>query len=206
MREGDLRARIWNHEIHKIHERKFLCFVAEEKREAGGACEAFEGGKVFFAGRLIEVPDEVDVAAGAGAGDMAEFELLENSGEQGLCALRGIYDEATAAIPQGLEDEGVRNAIAIDAEYVDGEAEFAEGGHSFRQCSGVFREADKNVTTTGEVREFFCESATWLLWAIDDGGQSSKGISPSSGHWKRKGGTGIGVRTGEVIDNKNKNA
>ena len=58
----------------------------------------------------------MDVVAGAGAGDVTEFELFENFREEGLRAWCGIYDEASAAIPEGLEDESIGNAVALDAE------------------------------------------------------------------------------------------
>jgi hypothetical protein len=88
----------------------------DEKGESGGTCEAFEGNEVFFVRRVLEVPYEMDVVAGAGAGGVAEFELFEDFGKEGLGALRGIDDETTTAIPERLEDEVIGNAVAIDTQ------------------------------------------------------------------------------------------
>ena len=137
-------------------DRADLILLDEEKREAGGTCEALDGGEVFFARRLIEIPDEVDIATSAGAGVMAEFELFEDCREEGLGALRGIDDETTAAIPERFKDEGVRDTIAIDTEEIDGATGFPECGQRIWQCGGVFREADKGIATAGEVGELFC--------------------------------------------------
>ena len=137
-------------------DRADLILLDEEEREAGGTCKALDGGKVFFARRLIEIPDEVDIAASAGAGVMTEFELFEDCREKGLGALRGIDDKTTATIPERFKDEGVRDTIAINTEEIDGATGFSECGHCIWQCGGVFREADKGIATASEVGELFC--------------------------------------------------
>ena len=168
--------------------------------------EAFESSEVVFAGRLVEVPNEVDVAPGAGTGGVAQLQLPEDFGEQGLRALRGIDDEATATIPKGLEDEAVGNAVALDADEVDGSAGFPESRKAIGERGGLFREANEGIAAAGKVGQFTGEGAPGFLRARDDGGQRGERVPPCGGQRQRTSGLGLGIGACEVIDDEEDDA